>query len=125
MKRPTVLAQRNYQKARSEMQARRGLKDKFAYIFETNLWGADASRSGLGSSVDATLAVRRVLEQVCVDYESETLLDLPCGDVSWMHLAKLRIREYIGGDIVRGIVEQNRNRAELQQLSYKVRFEVL
>ena len=125
MKRPTVLAQRNYQKARSEMRAREPLRDKFAYIFETNLWGAEQSLSGLGSSVDATRDVRAALEQVCREYEIKTLLDLPCGDVSWIHQAKLPIREYIGGDIVPEIIEGNRARTDLQGLQYTVRFEVI
>jgi hypothetical protein len=125
MKRPTVLAQRNYRRARSEMQARRELKDKFAYIYETNLWGAEESQSGLGSGVDATRQVRAALEQVCADYSVKTLLDLPCGDVSWIHCANLPIREYIGGDIVPGIIERNRSRGDLRQLPYTTRFEVL
>jgi hypothetical protein len=125
MKRPTVLAQRNYQKARAEMQARKGLKDKFAYIFETNLWGAEESQSGLGSSVDATGRVRGALEQVCADYGVRTLLDLPCGDVSWIHHAKLPIREYLGADIVPEVIERNRLRQDLRQLPYSTRFEGL
>ena len=125
MKRPTVLAQRNYQKARAEMRAREPLRDKFAYIFETNLWGAEQSMSGLGSSVDATRQVRAALEQVCGEYEVKTLLDLPCGDVSWIHQAHLPIREYIGADIVPEIIARNANRTDLQSLDYAVRFEVV
>ncbi len=125
MERPTVLAQRNYQKARAEMQARRRLKEKFAYIFETNLWGSEQSQSGLGSSLDATREIRAALEQLCLDYKINTLLDLPCGDVSWIHEANLPIREYIGGDIVSAIVEQNRAGFEARELNYKARFEVL
>jgi hypothetical protein len=120
-----VLAQRNYQKARQHMQSRGELKDKFSYIFQTNLWGSEETQSGLGSSLDATAQVRAALEQVCRNYGVNTLLDLPCGDVSWIHRANLPIREYIGGDIVAAIVEQNRTRDELRQLPYAVRFEVL
>jgi hypothetical protein len=125
VKRPTVLAQRNYQKAREEMCARRELKDKFTYIFETNLWGAAESQSGLGSSVDATQEVRAALQQVCANYGVKTLLDLPCGDVSWIHHARLPIGEYIGGDIVPQVIDRNRSRADLRQLPYSARFELL
>lgn len=125
MKRPTVLAQRNYQKAREELQARKDLKDKFGYIFKTNLWGAEETLSGLGSSLNATRQVRVALEQVCRDYGVKTLLDLPCGDAAWIHEADLPVREYVGGDIVADLVEQNRNRDDLRQLPYTVRFEVL
>lgn len=125
MKRPTLLAQRNYRKARGEMQAREQLRDKFAYIFETNLWGADQSLSGLGSSVDATQHVRAALEQVCREYQIKTLLDLPCGDISWIHQTKLPIREYFGADILPKIIEQNRARVDPKRLEYAVRFEVI
>src|SRR4051794_14335323 len=107
------------------MQSRGELKDKLSYIFPTNLWGSEETQSGLGSSLDATAQVRAALEQVCRNYGVNTLLDLPCGDVSWIHRANLPIREYIGGDIVAAIVEQNRTRDELRQLRYAVRFEVL
>jgi hypothetical protein len=125
MKRPTVLAQRNYEKARADMQARKDLKDKFGYIFKTNLWGAQETQSGLGSSLEATRLARAALERVCSNYGVKTLLDLPCGDVSWIHQANLPIREYVGGDIVADMVEQNRKRVDLGQLPYTVRFEVL
>ncbi len=125
MKRPTVVAQRNYQKARAEMQAREQLTDKFAYIFDTNLWGAEQSQSGLGSSLDATKRVRVAVETVCREYKIEKLLDVPCGDASWIHHAKLPIREYLGGDIVPAIIEQNRSRDDLQHLDYSVNFEVI
>src|SRR4051812_14952961 len=125
MKRPTVLAQRNYQKARQDMQARRGLRSKFEYIFQTNLWGAEETQSGLGSSVDATRQVRSALVQVCSDYDVKSLLDLPCGDASWIHRANLPIREYIGGDIVPEVVDNIRQRDDLRQFPYEVRFELL
>lgn len=125
MKRPTVLAQRNYRKARLEMQAREKLGDKFSYIFETNLWGAEQTVSGLGSDVHSTRYVRAAVEQVCREYHIKVLLDLPCGDVAWIHEAKLPIREYIGADIVPEIIEQNRSRVDLHKTDYATRFEVL
>jgi len=125
MKRPSVLAHRNYQNARAEMQARRDLKDKFGYIFETNMWGAKETQSGLGSSLDATRHVRAALTRICSDYDVKKLLDFPCGDVSWIHKANLPIREYVGADIVADVITQNQGRDDLRQLPYGVRFEVL
>lgn len=107
------------------MLSRTELTDKFAYIYETNLWGSEESQSGLGSSPDATLLVRTALAQVCREYRIGSLLDLPCGDVSWIHRVQLPIREYTGGDIVPEIVERNRRREDLRELPYSVRFEVL
>lgn len=120
-----VLAQRNYRKARAEMQARGELRDKFAYIFDTNLWGSEESQSGLGSSLDATAAVRQAVRQVCIEHDVKTLLDLPCGDASWIHHATLPIREYVGGDVVPKIVEGNRKRDASRELSYRIKYEAI
>jgi hypothetical protein len=125
MNRPTVLAQRNYRLARTQIEARSELRDKFAYIFETSLWGSAESQSGLGSSLDATGHVRRALQEVCAIYGVRTLLDLPCGDASWIHYANLPIGEYIGGDIVPEIVRSNQHRDGLRRLAYQFRYETI
>jgi hypothetical protein len=107
------------------MQARGELQDKFTYIFDTNLWGSEESQSGLGSSLDATADVRQALRRVCIEYNVNTLLDLPCGDASWIHHAKLSIHQYIGGDVVSKIVESNRNRDVLAEVTYRISYEVI
>jgi hypothetical protein len=123
VKRPPVVAQVNYQRARKEMLSRRELKEKFQYIHETNLWGSPESVSGVGSSQDATREVRAALETICREYGVRRLLDIPCGDASWVRLARLPIQEYVGADIVPEIVE--RNRAESVSRSYRVEFRVV
>jgi hypothetical protein len=125
VKRPPVLAHLNYEQARQEMLARAELKEKFRYIHETNLWGSPESISGLGSSEDATREVRIAMESVCREYRITSLLDIPCGDASWIRLADLPIRKYMGGDIVPEIVKQNQKSSESRESGYPKSFLVL
>ena len=58
--RPAVLAHLRFLEDR-ESFAGLNLAQRFRRIHDTNLWGAVASTSGLGSEMDATAAVRSVL----------------------------------------------------------------
>src|SRR5437764_8294237 len=61
-----------------------GLREKFERIYETNLWSDPESRSGVGSSLDSTRVVRAELPKVLRRLQTRTLLDVPCGDFTWM-----------------------------------------
>jgi hypothetical protein len=83
------------------------LRKKFERIYETNLWADPQSRSGVGSSLDSTRVVRAKLPKALRQLEARVLLDVPCGDFTWMEHVDLSGIEYIGADIVPSIVEQN------------------
>ena len=59
-KRTPALAHINFRAAAEQFRGL-GLEDSFARIYATNLWGADESRSGLGSGADATRTLRAAL----------------------------------------------------------------
>lgn len=79
----------------------------FREAFRTNLWGAD-TRSGPGSVADQTAGIAAALPGLCARLGVDRLLDLPCGDFSWMATVDLEGVAYVGGDIVPEIVERNR-----------------
>ena len=83
------------------------LQKRFERIYETNLWSDPESRSGVGSSLDATRVLRTELPRALRRLEARTLLDVPCGDFTWMEHVDLTGIAYTGGDIVPTIVEQN------------------
>lgn len=83
------------------------LADRFGYIYETNLWGSEESRSGLGSAVEETAHLRERLSDLVRRLGVRSLLDIPCGDYGWLSQAGLDV-EYTGADIVAAIVERNR-----------------
>ncbi|HJY33225.1 MAG TPA: class I SAM-dependent methyltransferase, partial [Vicinamibacterales bacterium] len=85
------------------------MDQRFEKIFQTNLWGAADSRSGLGSELDATADLRAALPHFLQVHQAESLLDIPCGDFNWMSTLGLQL-PYTGADIVAAIVEANERR---------------
>ncbi len=81
----------------------------FELIHRENLWGDERSRSGPGSTLEDTTAVRAALPPLLERLSVRSLLDVPCGDFSWMSTVPLDV-EYYGGDIVPGIVDDVRRR---------------
>lgn len=48
------------------------------------------------------------------------MLDLPCGDFSWMSRLNLPVEEYMGGDIVSRLVDENNKRFADSQKQFEV-----
>lgn len=76
----------------------------FASIYERNFWGAGESRSGPGSTLSSTRAIRRRLPIILRDIGARTFLDAPCGDFNWMRAVDIDGVFYTGGDIAEGLI---------------------
>lgn len=76
----------------------------FEIIYEERLWG-DVS-SGEGSNHANTRGTLATLEHVVRQYGITSLLDAPCGDLTWMPELWERVPEleYFGVDIVPGVI---------------------
>jgi len=107
--RPSVLAHQRFVADRASF-ADLNLQQRFQRIHDTNLWGAEASVSGLGSEWDATAALRAELPALLRRLQVTSLLDAPCGDATWILRADLGVR-IIGVDIVPDLIEALRGRA--------------
>ncbi len=107
-RRPPVPAHENFQAQREELLGLT-LGERFARIVRTNLWGADSSRSGLGSEIAATAELRGALPSFLERHGVKTLVDAPCGDFGWLSAIELRV-SYIGADIVEALVRENERR---------------
>ncbi len=83
------------------------LSDTFHLIYETNHWGA-AQRSGAGAALDQTTILIDALVALLNELRVSTLLDLPCGDLSWMRHLDVAGMTYIGADIVAEVIATNR-----------------
>ena len=99
-------AERRFAERASEL-TKLGLQERFERIYSTNLWSDPESRSGVGSTLDSTAVLRDELPRALRQLEARVLLDVPCGDFTWMERVDLSGIDYIGGDIVPSIVEQN------------------
>jgi SAM-dependent methyltransferase len=102
--RPPVLAHRRFLEDR-ESFAGLNLAQRFRRIHDTNLWGAQASTSGLGSEIDATTVLRAELPRLLERLGVTSLLDAPCGDARWISAVDLSAR-VVGVDIVPALIER-------------------
>ncbi len=84
--------------------------DVFQWIYKTNKWGGQTSRSGKGSELDRTHRIREHLLPLLDSLQATSILDLPCGDLNWISTLDLSRYQYIGGDIVPELIERNRER---------------
>jgi hypothetical protein len=81
--------------------------EAFRTIYDENRWQSLESRSGYGSTVAYTHALRKSLAQYLTKLNVKIFLDAPCGDFNWMrHLADEIFSQtrYIGGDIIPELV---------------------
>ena len=78
------------------------LEKYFTSIYEKNTWNGKESKSGTGSDLINTEAMRPLLVDLINSLNVESMLDLPCGDFNWMReiIGELNIKEYLGGDII-------------------------
>jgi SAM-dependent methyltransferase len=102
-----TVAERRFAERADEL-TKLGLQERFERIYSTNLWSDPESRSGVGSALDATRVLRAELPKALRDLGTRVLLDVPCGDFTWMERVDLAGIEYVGGDIVPSIVEENK-----------------
>src|SRR6202521_6309324 len=104
--RKRTVAERQFAE-RAEELTKLELREGFERIYSTNLWSDSESRSGVGSTLDSTRVLRIELPKALRQLGARVLLDVPCGDFTWMEHVDLSGIEYIGGDIVPSIVEKN------------------
>lgn len=109
--RPITVAERRFAEQAAALSAL-SLEERFARIYQTNLWFDAESRSGTGSSLDSTAQLRALLPPLLHRLNARRLLDVPCGDFNWMSHVDLSGIDYIGGDIVEAVIAANRERYE-------------
>jgi hypothetical protein len=76
-------------------------------LYRNNLWPAQKSISGPGSDLAHTKAIRKELPILAAEMGISSILDIPCGDFSWMQMVDFRSCKYIGADIVEELVSRN------------------
>lgn len=83
------------------------VEDRFTNIYKKNLWfGNKQSKSGSGSTLEATHSLRYFLPKFLKKVAGKNLTDLGCGDFYWMKEVNLPCK-YIGLDVVAPIIEEN------------------
>jgi SAM-dependent methyltransferase len=78
----------------------------FTDIYKLNHWNSQESKSGEGSTIEATTMIRKQLPLIIEKYAIRSMLDVPCGDYNWMKMVE-KTCSYIGGDIIVDMIENN------------------
>lgn len=82
---------------------------RFRIIYHANLWCSTESRSGRGSTLDATRVIHQTLVELLPAMGS--FLDAPCGDFNWMRGVREEVAgfdsKYTGLDIVPSLIRAN------------------
>ncbi|MFY0672432.1 MAG: class I SAM-dependent methyltransferase [Bacteroidia bacterium] len=85
------------------------LEARFTNIYKNNIWFRNQeSKSGAGSTLEATNNIREWLPKFISENKIENLIDLGCGDFNWMKEVKLDAN-YFGFDIVEHVIKENTN----------------
>lgn len=92
----------------SKLRTREKIFDR---CYAEGLWGSEESGSGCGSELAATGHLRAYLPELFARYRIRTVLDAPCGDWNWMRFTDLSAVEYVGADIVPGVIARNQQYA--------------
>lgn len=86
-----------------------GRAERFSRIYADGVWRQgtiDAPASGGGSSLPATTTVRHSLPSLLDELGARVVLDVGCGDFTWMRSTPIA-QEYIGVDIVQSVIDAN------------------
>lgn len=94
----------------------------FTKIYKSNHWTSNESISGKGSELNQTSNLISELNNLIIDFNITSILDIPCGDFNWMQKVNLENINYLGADIVEELINQNKFKYEQSE---KLKFCVL
>jgi 2-polyprenyl-3-methyl-5-hydroxy-6-metoxy-1,4-benzoquinol methylase len=100
----------------------RTLASRFTGVYRNRVWLNEretGSLSGLGSELACTESIRKSLPAVLRSLGTEVLVDVGCGDFTWMKELSLACR-YIGVDIVTHLIEENTQRYASETRTFQV-----
>jgi SAM-dependent methyltransferase len=117
------LKQRNWERKRQRfaetVNSTESREERFTWIYKNNYWGSQESASGDGSTLEYTENLRKELPGLLQRFSIQSIFDAPCGDFNWMrHLLPNVDVEYIGGDIVRPLVDDLNSRYRTGRISF-------
>lgn len=98
------------------------LSERFTAVYQNRVWLRGrmiGSLSGLGSELENTERVRLGLTGLLKSLDTRCLLDVGCGDFTWMKEVSFPFR-YVGIDIVPGVIAANNASYGSAQRSFQV-----
>lgn len=86
-------------------------KRLFRFYYDNNTWGDAESRSGAGSNLEQSEAIRQELPALFKRWDIRTLLDVPCGDGAWWKLMAHGLEYYSAADVVPAMISKRQAEA--------------
>ena len=86
------------------------MKGVFTNMYKNNIWGSEETRSGKGSTKDATKTIVKQLPAMFKKYNVKSIIDAPCGDYNWFKNLDYNFNKYLGIDIVDEIISENQKK---------------
>lgn len=93
-------------------------KQIFTEYFNNNSWKGKESVSGPGSDYEQVKYLIPELEILLEDLKIKSMLDAPCGDFNWMRKIDLSSINYIGADIVEGVIDRNNKKYKSKNIKF-------
>lgn len=96
----------------------------FTEIESKNVWKADESVSGVGSTLPQTRTISEEIPKIIKHLKIKSIFDVPCGGFNWFQNIDLTDKVYLGGDIVHSIISSNNQKYRSNNISF-VQFNLL
>ena len=96
-------------------------ENTFDRIYKNNTWRSNESKSGPGSEISRTKNIRLEIPELIKNYNIETVFDCPCGDVNWISQIFDKIPKYVGGDISKYVIIDNKKRYNKEFIIFDLR----
>ena len=84
-------------------------KNTFENIYKNNVWTCDGVRSGHGSKLEQTVDIRNFLNKFIVTNEIKSVVDLGCGDLTWVKHTEAFTTDYTGIDIAESLIKEHKS----------------
>lgn len=97
-------------------------REHFEAIYDDKVWSYgrdDIPLSGEGSSLGATQILCDALPRLLQEMEARRILDVGCGDFTWMRSVELPCH-YIGVDLVPSVIDANRSQFASQSREFRL-----
>ena len=93
-------------------------KETFVEIYQSNHWRGKESVSGSGSANNQTKEISRQIPKLVKEFGMTKFLDIPCGDFNWLSKVDMGLEEYVGGDIIEEIINDNQKKFAKEKLKF-------
>ena len=113
-----IIYKQLYKKNKKKIFSKNSQKERFELIYKTNFWSSKESVSGLGSEYKNTINIRKEIITLIKRYNVESILDAPCGDFNWIKSILNKNLNYIGGDIVKNLIDINNNNYKNENINF-------